>query len=351
MEEGDVAITLDMDLVPGCWGGQRHYVPTTSGPISVVVCGDQDKPALLTYSDVGLNYVSCFGGLFSCPEAFSMLYHNFCIYHVDAPGHEVGAPEIPPSQRLLSVDDLADQVAEVLDFFGLEEVLGLGVTGGAYILTHFALKYRERALGLILVSPLCQAPSWTEWIYNKAMINFLYFCGMSGFVKDALLHRYFSQEVLCALGTGPEVMTTYCRHLDDVQSRNVMHYMQAIHQRVDLSERLKKLKCRTLIIVGEQSPFHHEAMHISTQMHRRYNALIEVQACGSLVTEEQPHSMFVPMDLFLSGYSFYQRPVYYLSSTPTSPLSPPCVAPELLSPESLGLKLKPIKTRVTVPEE
>jgi protein NDRG1 len=146
-------------------------------------------------------------------------------------------------------------------------------------------------------------------------------------------------------------MTTYCRHLDDVQSRNVMHYMQAIHQRVDLSERLKKLKCRTLIIVGEQSPFHHEAMHISTQMHRRYNALIEVQACGSLVTEEQPHSMFVPMDLFLSGYSFYQRPVYYLSSTPTSPLSPPCVAPELLSPESLGLKLKPIKTRVTVPEE
>jgi hypothetical protein len=107
------------------------------------------------------------------------------------------------------------------------------------------------------------------------------------------------------------------QHLDDVQSRNVMHYMQAIHQRVDLSDRLKKLKCPTLIIVGEQSPFHHEAMHISTQMHRRYNALIEVQACGSLVTEEQPHSMFVPMDLFLSGYSFYQRPVYYLSSTPT----------------------------------
>jgi protein NDRG1 len=137
------------------------------------------------------------GGLFSCPEASSMLYHNFCIYHVDAPGHEVGAPEIPPDQRLLSVDDLADQVAEVLDFFGLEEVLGLGVTGGAYILTNFALKYRERALGLILVSPLCQAPSWTEWIYNKAMINFLYFCGMSGFIKDALLHRYFSQ-----VGTG-----------------------------------------------------------------------------------------------------------------------------------------------------
>jgi hypothetical protein len=37
------------------------------------------------------------------------------------------------------------------------------------------LKYRERALGLILVSPLCRAPSWTEWIYDKVWF------GMVGF--------------------------------------------------------------------------------------------------------------------------------------------------------------------------
>ncbi len=184
-----------------CWGRpctdlsglslkQRYHVPTASGPISVVVCGDQDKPALLTYPDVGLNCknlhpypnpcsltlwpselgffsshhgslldfmmhherllhcwkivlsdwrfgsqeglqissflfwnvecslmhelrwclahressmysdshffcfvsfadVSCFEGLFSYPEASSVLYHNFCIYHVDVLGHEV----------------------------------------------------------------------------------------------------------------------------------------------------------------------------------------------------------------------------------------------------------------------
>jgi protein NDRG1 len=192
---------------------------------------------------------------------------------------------------------------------------------------------------------------WLPCLVVQAIINLLYFCGMSGFVKDTFLQRYFSQEARTTPGAGPDVITTYRKHLDDVPSRNVMRYMQAINQRVDLSERVKKLKCRTLIIVGEHSPFHHEALHLSTQMHKRYNALIEVQACGSLVTEEQPHAMFVPMELFLMGYSFYQRPVYSLSSTPTSPLSPPCVSPELLSPESLGLKLKPIKTRVSVPEE
>jgi len=72
----------------------------------------------------------------------------------------------------------------------------LGVTAGAYILTLFAVcissklvcsvllaqllsnlsslllqtKYRERVLGLILVSPLCKAPSWSEWFYNKVVI-------------------------------------------------------------------------------------------------------------------------------------------------------------------------------------
>lgn len=76
---------------------------------------------------------------------------------------------------------------------------------------------------------------------------------------------------------------------------------------------------------------------------------LQVQACGSLVTEEQPQSMLVPIELFLMGYAFYQRRVSF--STPTSPLSPPCVSPELLSPESLGLKLKPIKTRVSVYED
>ena len=65
--------------------------------------------------------------------------------------------------------------------------------------------------------------------------------------------------------------------MGDRRSQNVMHYLQAIHQRQDLTENLKQLKCRTLILVGDQSPFHHEALHINNAMNRRYNALIEVR--------------------------------------------------------------------------
>ncbi|RRT43119.1 hypothetical protein B296_00052880 [Ensete ventricosum] len=73
---------------------------------------------------------------------------------------------------------------------------------------------------------------------------------------------------------------------------------------------------------------------------------LQVQACGSVVTEEQPHAMLIPLEYFLMGYGLY-RPTK-LSYSPRSPLSPLCISPELLSPESMGVKLKPIKTRISL---
>lgn len=100
---------------------QEHLVTTSCGCVSVSVYGDEDKPALVTYPDVGLNCksfpfhsdlntsscwlvmptdacladMSCFQGLFFCPEAASLLLHNFCIYHITPPGHEVSNARFP----------------------------------------------------------------------------------------------------------------------------------------------------------------------------------------------------------------------------------------------------------------
>ncbi|KAJ9688200.1 hypothetical protein PVL29_014094 [Vitis rotundifolia] len=294
--------------------------------------------------------MSCFQGLFFCPEAASLLLHNFCIYHISPPGHELGAASIHPDEPVPSVDDLADQVIEVLNYFGLGAVMCMGVTAGAYILTLFALKYRERVLGLILISPLCKAPSWSEWLYNKVVSNFLYFYGMCGFVKEYLLQRYFSQEVRGDADVQESDIVQACRKLlDERKSINVLRFLQAINGRPDITEGLRRLKCRTLIFVGDDSPFHSEALYMTSKLDRRYSALVEVQSCGSMVTEEQPHAMLIPMEYFFMGYGLY-RP-YRFSESPRSPLSPSCISPELLSPESMGLKLKPIKTRVSLQTE
>ncbi|KAL5980331.1 hypothetical protein ACLOJK_028239 [Asimina triloba] len=122
---------------PSSLVGAEHIVHTGRGPISVSVFGDQEKPALITYPDLALNQFL-----------------------------QLGAAEISSDLRVPSADDLADQVADVLDYFRLHVVMCFGVTGGAYILTLFAV-----------------------------VSNLLYFYGMCGLVKECLLQRYFSKGV------------------------------------------------------------------------------------------------------------------------------------------------------------
>ncbi|XP_070030972.1 protein NDL1-like [Nicotiana tomentosiformis] len=337
------SVSVDVETI--YLGGKEHIIRTDCGSVSVIVYGDQEKPALITYPDLALNHMSCFQGLFFCPEAASLLLHNFCIYHISPPGHELGAAAICSENPIPSVDDLTDQIVEVLNYFGLGAVMCMGVIAGAYILSLFAIKHRERVLGLILVSPLCRAPSWTEWFYNKVMSNLLYFYGMCGVLKEFLLHRYFSKEVRGSPDVPESDIVQACRRLlDERQSMNIWRFLQAIDGRPDITDGLKTLKCRTLIFVGDDSPFHSEALHMTAKLDRRFSALVEVQVCGSMVTEEQPHAMLIPIEYFLMGYGLY-RPNQF-SCSPRSPLTPSCIAPELLSPESMGLKLKPIKTRI-----
>ncbi|GER44330.1 N-MYC downregulated-like 3 [Striga asiatica] len=324
------SVCLDVETIYS--GGKEHTVQTGCGSVSVIVYGDPDKPPLVTYPDLALNHMSCFQGLFFCPEAAALLLHNFCVYHISPPGHELGAGAICDDNPVPSVDDLANQVLEVLNYFRLGAVMCMGVMAGAYILTLFAV-----------------------------MSNLLYYYGMCGLLKDILLYRYFSKEVRGSAEVPESDIVQACRRLlDERQSMNVLRFLKAIdrysaigsvflctslHRRPDLTDGLKTLRCRTLIFVGDDTPFHSEALHMAANLDSKFSALVEVQACGSMVTEEQPHGMLVPMEYFLMGYGLYKPNQF--NGSPRSPLSPTCIAPELLSPESMGLKLKPIKTRIS----
>ncbi|XP_030541652.1 protein NDL1 isoform X1 [Rhodamnia argentea] len=343
MRESDDSVFVDVEKIP--LGGKEHLIRTGRGPVSVIVYGEHDKPALITYPDIALNYVSCFQGLFFCPEASSLLLHNFCVYHISPLGHELGAAAICHDNPVLSVDDLADQILEILNYFGLGTVMCMGALAGAYILTLFAMKYRERVLGLILISPFSGHPSWSEWFGNKVMSHLLHYYGMCNLLKDYLLKRYFSKEVRGDAHVPESDIAQACRRLlNERKSTNVLRYLQAINRRHDLTKRLKKLSCRTLVFVGDHSPFYEEALHMTSKIDKRYCALVEVQACGSMVTEEQPYAMVVPMENFLKAYGLYRPSLF--SSSPRSPLSPSCSYPELLYPEKMGLKLKPIRTKL-----
>ncbi|XP_073121465.1 protein NDL1-like [Henckelia pumila] len=67
-----------------------------------------------------------------------------------------------------------------------------------------------------------------------------------------------------------------CRRLlDERQSINVLRFLHAIDRRPDLTNGLKTLKCRTLIFVGDNFPFHTKSLHMATKLGKRYIDLVE----------------------------------------------------------------------------
>ncbi|GJP35243.1 hypothetical protein CLOM_g19746 [Closterium sp. NIES-68] len=257
-EEDEISYAVDDDdLLP--WEQHVERVHTATGVVQVTVCGDRANPPLITYHDVGLNHSTCFQGLMLCADTSSLLLRNFCVFHVDAPGHEEDAEEIPSSQPLLSADDLAEQVAEVARHFALAEVTLLGVTAGAYVLTLFALSHPHLVRGLILVSPLLSAPSWSEWAYNKVTMNVLSYYGMTSYIKDSLFDRYFCPARWGFHGPASDALMSFRRELDYHEPENLMRYFYAIQRRRNLLPLLSSLQVPVLLAVGDMSPFNLQA--------------------------------------------------------------------------------------------
>ncbi|XLR47402.1 hypothetical protein S83_032062, partial [Arachis hypogaea] len=107
---------------------------------------------------------------------------------------QLGAPEIVPDYLILSVDDLADQIAEVLNFFGLSAVMCMGVAVGAYILTLFAMKVLSASPLLVL-----SAKGYTGDKENLGKCEQVYFRAKVIFGLNALAVR----TLQCGSAVGP----------------------------------------------------------------------------------------------------------------------------------------------------
>ena len=155
-------------------------VETSHGSVHVSLQGKKDKPAIVTYHDIGQNHTSAFLGFFNYHDIQPLLEH-FCIYHIDAPGQEEGCPQF--SSPYPTMDELAEMLSEVLDHFSVKRCIGLGIGAGANVLCRYALRCEDKVEGLVLVNCGTSSMGWIEWGYQKVIIrsrtelhNIFYLC-------------------------------------------------------------------------------------------------------------------------------------------------------------------------------
>ncbi|CAH0380653.1 unnamed protein product [Bemisia tabaci] len=288
-------------------------VETDRGHLLVAVQGNRSKPAIVTYHDLGLNYVSSFQAFFNYLDMRQLL-NNFSVYHVNAPGQEEGAPPFPDDYEYPTMDDLAAQLNFVLTHFGLRSIIGLGVGAGGNILARFALSNPDKVEALCLINVVSTAAGWIEWGYQKLNARYLRSKGMTQGVLDYLMWHHFGR------GTeerNHDLVQVYRNYFERcVNPGNLALFIDSYIRRTDLNierdpdpNRRKEgggsptLSMPVMNITGSLSPHVNDTVTLNSRLDPSNSSWMKISDCG-MVLEEQPNKVCEALRLFLQGLGY-----------------------------------------------
>ncbi|KTG34058.1 hypothetical protein cypCar_00027589 [Cyprinus carpio] len=238
-------------VAEGDW--KEHDIETPYGMLHVVIRGAPkgNKPAILTYHDVGLNHKLCFNTFFHNEDMQEITKH-FVVCHVDAPGQHIGAPQMPQGYQYPTMDQLAGMLPSVVQHFGFKSIVGIGVGAGAYILAKFALIFPDLVEGLVLLNIDPNGKGWIDWAATKLS-------GLTSTLPDTVLAHLFSQEELMS---NTEVVQTYRQQINNtINQFNLQLFWNMYNSRRDLEMNrsgsvlnAKTLRCPVMLVVGDNAP-------------------------------------------------------------------------------------------------
>ncbi|CAH0715958.1 unnamed protein product, partial [Brenthis ino] len=285
---------------------QELRVHTDRGDIMVAVQGDRSKPAIVTYHDLGLNYTS-FQPFFNYVDMRALL-ENFCVYHVNAPGQEEGAPTLPEDYVYPTMDELANQLNYVLVHFGIKNIIGFGVGVGANILARFALSNPEKVDALTLINCSATQAGWIEWASHKMNSRALRSRGMTPAAIDYLMWYHFGR---CPEERNPDLVQMYRTYFRrHVNPGNLAMLVESYARRSDLgiARDAATLRAPVLNLTAALSPHVDQTVALNARLCPSNSTWMKISD-AAMVLEEQPGKVSEAFRLFLQGEGYARTQV------------------------------------------
>ncbi|XP_030883455.1 protein NDRG4 isoform X2 [Leptonychotes weddellii] len=308
--------------MPECWDGE-HDIETPYGLLHVVIRGSPkgNRPAILTYHDVGLNHKLCFNTFFNFEDMQEITKH-FVVCHVDAPGQQVGASQFPQGYQFPSMEQLAAMLPSVVQHFGFKYVIGIGVGAGAYVLAKFALIFPDLVEGLVLMNIDPNGKGWIDWAATKLS-------GLTSTLPDTVLSHLFSQEELV---NNTELVQSYRQQIGNVVNQaNLQLFWNMYNSRRDLDinrpgtvPNAKTLRCPVMLVVGDNAPAEDGVVECNSKLDPTTTTFLKMADSGGLPQVTQPGKLSEAFKYFLQGmgYIAYLKD-RRLSGGAGSPVAPP----------------------------
>lgn len=285
----------------------EELVETSTGNVMVAYSGDRtanpSKPVILTYHDLGLNYVSNYQAFFNYPD-MKEIVADFCVFHINAPGQEEGAAKLQDEAEFPTMEQLGEQVQEVLNHFNLVKYIGVGVGLGANVLTRHSLLYPERVDCLMLVNTCSTKAGWVEWGYQKRNVSHLRTSGVTQPVLDYLLWHHLGDSYD---ERAHDLLQVYRQYFsNNVNGANLAPLVEQYIWRTDIPltrdayDTSTTLQVPVLNLAGIHSPHIEESVVFNGRLTPSKTNWMKVQD-AAMVLEEQPGKVCQAFRLFLQG--------------------------------------------------
>ncbi|XP_035569488.1 protein NDRG4 isoform X9 [Canis lupus baileyi] len=285
---------------------KEHDIETPYGLLHVVIRGSPkgNRPAILTYHDVGLNHKLCFNTFFNFEDMQEITKH-FVVCHVDAPGQQVGASQFPQGYQFPSMEQLAAMLPSVVQHFGFKYVIGIGVGAGAYVLAKFALIFPDLVEGLVLMNIDPNGKGWIDWAATKLS-------GLTSTLPDTVLTHLFSQEELVS---NTELVQSYRQQIGNVVNQaNLQLFWNMYNSRRDLDinrpgtvPNAKTLRCPVMLVVGDNAPAEDGVVECNSKLDPTTTTFLKMADSGGLPQVTQPGKLTEAFKYFLQGMGYRPR--------------------------------------------
>lgn len=314
----------------------RDHLNTRYGPLVVVkqLNGNQasasPRPVIITYHDIGLNFFSNFESFFNRLNIRNLL-QGFRIYHINAPGQEENAEDLPPNYLFPKIDDLAEQVLEVCRIYNIQEFIGFGYGAGANVLSRVALSSPDMVEALFLINPSATTSTWVEWFYQKINLRTIYKTlslanaapATNGQQQPPLpptnqlpesIQSYFMWHVFGNTNMpdrpiDEEAMAFYRRYFES-STFNLNNLAQFISSYIDRSglsitreDTHNNFKCPVAVVCGDYSPHIDESVKMNARLDPTNSTWMKLGDCA-MILEEQPNKVEEVLRLFLQGLGY-----------------------------------------------
>jgi pimeloyl-ACP methyl ester carboxylesterase len=153
-----------------------------------------------------------------------------------------GGTPSPPGGAF-SMDDLADDVAALLDRLGIARCTLLGQSMGGYAALAFAARYADRLEGLVLCDTRATADSAEAHAGRATAL---------ATIRDAGVQGYLAASIPRQLMPGaPPARVTHLRARAETRRASLVAGVEALRDRPDRTGVLAAIRCPTLVVCGD----------------------------------------------------------------------------------------------------